>query len=1315
MKIYSNNAAGLNQPYKLHNCLRNARCFDISFFQETKLTSDNVVTIRAKWGPNVFLSCAATSRRGTMTLIHPRVDPKIIHEFKDDRGQFHVLIVSIRSESFLLVNCYIDPDTDVNAESTMKKISDIMDNAKDLFNISHTIMGGDFNFVMRNEDTNSSTRKPRALAVMTTIEQSHDLYDIAALQSPAPRHTYFRHHMEQCSARYDRFHVSPGLLQNAEYRLLPRTSDHAPISFSWDQIKEAKDWKFSDHLLTNPQYMQGLHNTLRDVLSGYADSSSSLEEMQHNICFNFHRSHHIFEKLIKAVRDYSIKFSRVLNMKRREKEETLLNNLMAARAAFNSSQTAVNANALEAAQQALVVSQTRRADNASTMNTLNYCTNGERMSRYHFQRAGNHKASRDIVKLIVNEVGGPASISRELIPSFMFDKYKQIIKKNPMAGTMSIQSFLGQQLTESLRKCPDSFKPALVSPVLHIEIKNVLAGLKVNSAPGPTGISNNITKEIAKYTMNLLAQMGNDIFFNEDLPALPAFFFHRKVVFILKPGKNHSDPDSYRGLSLLETFFKLFSKILTDRLQRPLKFLQSPHQFGFTKGVGCLEASRTVLDVIAHAKRNNKALIVLSTDFKKAFDSIHLDHIEQALKIYGLPQPFIQAYMRMARNGTLQYEVNSVVSEDMSIEAGTGQGDPKSAGAFNIAVAPLNHYLCESPDVPRYRTNQEISPVFFADDDLLLLDGSNINLIVDLINKILTFQFVSGLTLNPSKCSFLAINCNHRDTDLLADVTGMQKVTSLKHLGLVINEDGMLRHEDNIAPIVRKMFSIADSLSTNLSTPIGRALYSKFLLSSRYIHRIQNFHFSEPQLKELRKAVLQLTWTRHRPGSDNSSARVHIAADRVSQPPSMGGLGVPHPSVQAQALSFTWVRKINPANSNQGWYQLLDHNLHNAGCPGFATHIKLGAMEWTLSSRRIKPISPFWSQTFSNIANFIKLAHKYSNMWHLTPIAGHEDSDEYVTIGSLFYRNPAVRNLIEAGLVTVGQLFHTNNLGFIDFRRRKSFDQLQTEFGTPVPFPVRLTLTALVNKLISKPGNRSIMVRPENITTLQSLLRVHRSGCNVATRLLLQQERENWPWGEVPRSYFTYTRDNLMGLTARQFSASFARTRKLLVSPPSIWTSTSILLRTLWTNVKESSTIRNRMAADPVNPSCSNCGTLPEHTEHLMYSCPLALQMWTQFNEDLVRSGISPITISRDNILFNHQIGGNERTSDEIVSFIITAKHTILKMKYRHNRDSIPSPRLLAVMIIIDIEKLIQVRSYNQCDSPTLLKVMNRMKERVGF
>ena len=84
--------------------------------------------------------------------------------------------------------------------------------------------------------------------------------------------------------------------------------------------------------------------------------------------------------------------------------------------------------------------------------------------------------------------------------------------------------------------------------------------------------------------------------------------------------------------------------------------------------------------------------------------------------------------MRLVRNGTMQFEVNDSMSHDYQIKTRAGQGDPKSSAAYNIVAAPLNHYLARSHEVPRYIVNEvEVTPVFFADDDVLLLDRNKID------------------------------------------------------------------------------------------------------------------------------------------------------------------------------------------------------------------------------------------------------------------------------------------------------------------------------------------------------------------------------------------------------------------------------------------------------------------------------------------------------------------------------------------------------------------------------------------------------------
>jgi exonuclease III len=388
MKFLSRNTAGLNQDVKLHQVLRQARQFDFSFLQETKLQHSQAAMVRAKWrSNNIFLSCANTSRRGVLTLVHPRNDPTYLHTVNDPNGQFHLIVVRIRGENYLLCNIYSNPDEDRHAEATMLAISNHMDNIVQAFAIQHTLMAGDFNFVIQAADTTSSSRKPRAEAICNTIINVHDLFDVAALQSICPRHTYFRHRHENTSARYDRFYCSGSLLHDSSYKILPRVSDHAPIQFSTSLTKAPRSWRFSDNLLNDPVFLQGLHNCMRDSISPYADDPTlPLKRLQSTVNYDTHPSPNIFTSLVRSIRKYCMKETMVRKKKSRQREDELVQNLIQARTEFHNATppTDIHVNNLEAAQQNLLISQSKRAQAAANTNHINYAGFGERMSRYHF-------------------------------------------------------------------------------------------------------------------------------------------------------------------------------------------------------------------------------------------------------------------------------------------------------------------------------------------------------------------------------------------------------------------------------------------------------------------------------------------------------------------------------------------------------------------------------------------------------------------------------------------------------------------------------------------------------------------------------------------------------------------------------------------------------------------------------------------------------------------------------------------------------------------------------------------------------------------
>ena len=65
-----------------------------------------------------------------MTLIHPGISPIYLESIEDPQAQSHILVCVIKKEKYLLINIYSDPDTGANAEATMNRVLDWMEDVK---------------------------------------------------------------------------------------------------------------------------------------------------------------------------------------------------------------------------------------------------------------------------------------------------------------------------------------------------------------------------------------------------------------------------------------------------------------------------------------------------------------------------------------------------------------------------------------------------------------------------------------------------------------------------------------------------------------------------------------------------------------------------------------------------------------------------------------------------------------------------------------------------------------------------------------------------------------------------------------------------------------------------------------------------------------------------------------------------------------------------------------------------------------------------------------------------------------------------------
>ena len=91
---------------------------------------------------------------------------------------------------------------------------------------------------------------------------------------------------------------------------------------------------------------------------------------------------------------------------------------------------------------------------------------------------------------------------------------------------------------------------------------------------------------------------------------------------------------SWRPITLLNIDYKIASKAIAKRLETVLPNLVHSDQTGFIKGRYIGENIRLINDVMEHTKIEKKGGILISLDFKKAFDSLEWPLITKVLRLF---------------------------------------------------------------------------------------------------------------------------------------------------------------------------------------------------------------------------------------------------------------------------------------------------------------------------------------------------------------------------------------------------------------------------------------------------------------------------------------------------------------------------------------------------------------------------------------------------------------------------------------------------------------------------------------------------------
>jgi hypothetical protein len=217
------------------------------------------------------------------------------------------------------------------------------------------------------------------------------------------------------------------------------------------------------------------------------------------------------------------------------------------------------------------------------------------------------------------------------------------------------------------------------------EVSSAIASGGKNRFPGRDGLS----LEFYKATQNIvgedLCRILNNMFFDG---AITPQHKLGTIVCLLKKDPQLTPADR-RPITLLNTHYKILTRILTQRLRPIFDLYLNSTEYCGVLGNTIFEAAATVRDVAAYAKHTNLPLGILILDFQHAFDSIAHEYLFAILHSIGISDHFVTLLKTMYTNVMSYVQINVHLHGPIPIRRGVRQGCPLSMAIFTMCLHPF--------------------------------------------------------------------------------------------------------------------------------------------------------------------------------------------------------------------------------------------------------------------------------------------------------------------------------------------------------------------------------------------------------------------------------------------------------------------------------------------------------------------------------------------------------------------------------------------------------------------------------------------------
>ena len=286
--------------------------------------------------------------------------------------------------------------------------------------------------------------------------------------------------------------------------------------------------------------------------------------------------------------------------------------------------------------------------------------------------------------------------------------------------------------------------------VRRIEIEEVRCAMnrmKIGKASGPSRVAVEMFKAGGDKCLKSLTNIFNDILFKNKLPEE---WMLSSLVPIFKGKGDPLNPNSYRGIKLLEHAFKLYEKILDGRLREVVDI--DKMQYGFMPERGTVDAVFVLRRLTEKFRAENKKLFFIFVDLVKAFDRVPREVIRFALTWKGVLEYLVNGVMSIDKGCKTAVLVDGELSSSFSVKAGVHQGSSLSSLLFNMVMNVLTEDVRDG----------SLMELLYADD--LVLCGESLNDVVDKYKRWKNAVEGKGLRVNVDKTKGVHLSCGKKSS-----------------------------------------------------------------------------------------------------------------------------------------------------------------------------------------------------------------------------------------------------------------------------------------------------------------------------------------------------------------------------------------------------------------------------------------------------------------------------------------------------------------------------------------------------------------------